>query len=121
MAQVLVVDDSASVREEVADYLRSHGMTVDIAVDGLDGLEKLKADPSIRLVVCDLNMPDMDGLTMVEKVRDVLRNSTVIIVMLTTEYSPAMTIRGRVSGVKGWIVKPFKGEAVLATFKKLAE
>ena len=119
MAQILVVDDSSTVRNEVGDFLKSNGLTVALAVDGKDGLVKLQADPSIKLIVCDVNMPNMDGLTMVEKVRSDLKNSTVNIIMLTTENSPGMKDRGKAAGIKGWIVKPFKGEAVIATFKKL--
>lgn len=119
MAQILVVDDSSTVRNEVGDFLQKNGFTVAMAVDGKDGLVKLKADPAIKLVVCDVNMPNMDGLTMVEKVRSELNNSTVSIVMLTTENSPVMKERGKAAGVKGWIVKPFKGDAVLPSFKKL--
>lgn len=120
MAQILVVDDSSTVRNEVGDFLKKNGLNVALAVDGRDGLAKLKADPSIKLVVCDVNMPNMDGLTMAEKVRSELGNSTVSIIMLTTENSPIMKERGKAAGIKGWIVKPFKGDAVLATFKKLA-
>lgn len=119
MAQILVVDDSSTVRNEVGDFLQKNGFTVAFGVDGKDGLVKLKADPAIKLVVCDVNMPNMDGLTMVEKVRSELNNSTVSIVMLTTENSPVMKERGKAAGVKGWIVKPFKGDAVLPSFKKL--
>lgn len=119
MAQILVVDDSSTVRNEVGDFLKKNGLNVALAVDGRDGLAKLKADPSIKLVVCDVNMPNMDGLTMAEKVRSELGNSTVSIIMLTTENSPIMKERGKAAGIKGWIVKPFKGDAVLATFKKL--
>lgn len=120
MAQILVVDDSSTVRNEVGDFLKKNGLNVALAVDGRDGLAKLKADPSIKLVVCDVNMPNMDGLTMAEKIRSELGNSTVSIIMLTTENSPIMKERGKAAGIKGWIVKPFKGDAVLATFKKLA-
>jgi two-component system chemotaxis response regulator CheY len=120
MAQVLVVDDSSTVRNEVGDFLKNNGLTVELAIDGRDGLTKLKADPSIKLIVCDVNMPNMDGLTMAEKVRGELGNANVNIIMLTTENSPAMKERGKAAGIKGWIVKPFKGDAVLATFKKLA-
>lgn len=119
MAQILVVDDSSTVRNEVGDFLKKNGLNVALAVDGRDGLAQLKADPSIKLVVCDVNMPNMDGLTMAEKVRSELGNSTVSIIMLTTENSPIMKERGKAAGIKGWIVKPFKGESVLATFKKL--
>ncbi len=120
MAQVLVVDDSSTVRNEVGDFLKGSGLSVTLAVDGKDGLDKLKADPGIKLIVCDVNMPNMDGLTMAERVRGELGNNDVNIIMLTTENSPAMKERGKAAGIKGWIVKPFKGDAVLATFKKLA-
>ena len=121
MAQVLVVDDSATVRNEVGDFLKKNGLDVVTAVDGRDGLDKLKADARIKLVVSDVNMPNMDGLTMAEKIRGELRNSTVNIIMLTTENTPIMKERGKEAGIKGWIVKLFKSEAVIPTFKKLAE
>lgn len=121
MANILVVDDSSTVRDEVAGFLKRNGLDVATAVDGNDGLAKLKADPKIKLVVSDVNMPNMDGLTMAEKIRGQLGNKAVNIVMLTTENSPIMKERGKAAGIKGWIVKPFKGEAVLATFRKLAE
>ncbi len=120
MAQILVVDDSSTVRVEVSDFLKKNGLAVETAVDGRDGLTKLKSDPGIKLVVSDVNMPNMDGLTMAEKIRSELNNAAVNIIMLTTENSPLMKERGKAAGIKGWIVKPFKGDAVLATFKKLA-
>ncbi|MFZ4535027.1 response regulator [Propionivibrio sp.] len=120
MAKILVVDDSSTVRDEVAGFLKSNGLEVATAVDGKDGLAKLKADPGIRLVISDVNMPNMDGLTMAEKIRGELGNSTVNLIMLTTEGSTSMKERGKAAGIKGWIVKPFNGAAVLATFKKLA-
>ena len=119
MAQILVVDDSSTVRDEVAGFLKRNGLDVATAVDGKDGLSKLRMDPKLKLVVSDVNMPNMDGLTMAEKIRGELGNKTVNIVMLTTENSPIMKERGKAAGIKGWIVKPFKGDAVLPTFKKL--
>ena len=121
MAQILVVDDSSTVRDEVAGFLKRHGLDVATAVDGKDGLAQLRSDPKVKLVVSDVNMPNMDGLTMAEKIRGDLNNKTISIIMLTTENSPIMKERGKAAGVKGWIVKPFKGDAVLATFKKLVE
>lgn len=120
MAKILVVDDSSTVRDEVAGFLKKSGLDVATAVDGKDGLAKLRSDQGIRLVISDINMPNMDGLTMVEKVRGELGNSTVNIIMLTTESSPSMKERGKAAGIKGWIVKPFKGEAVLESIKKLS-
>ena len=99
MAQILVVDDSSTVRNEVGDFLKNNGFSIALAVDGRDGLVKLKADPAIKLIVCDVNMPNMDGLTMAEKVRGELGNSVVSIIMLTTENDPNMktAVRQRVS------------------------
>ena len=119
MAKVLVVDDSSTVRDEVAGILKNGGLDVATAVDGKDGLAKLKADPGIKLVICDVNMPNMDGLTMVEKVRGELGNSTVNVIMLTTESSPAMKERGKAAGIKGWIVKPFNPPVLLDAVSKL--
>lgn len=119
MAKILVVDDSSTVREDVAGFLKGNGFDVATAVDGKDGLARMKSDPGIRLVLSDVNMPNMDGLTMVEKIRGELGNKSVNVIMLTTESSPAMKERGKAAGIKGWIVKPFNGAAVLETFKKL--
>lgn len=119
MANVLVVDDSSTMREIVAGFLSKNGFEVAVAIDGRDGLARLRSDPSIKLVVSDVNMPVMDGLTMAENIRTELGNKSVHIVMLTTEDNPVMRERGRAIGVTGWIVKPFRGEAVLGPFKKL--
>ena len=120
MAKILVVDDSSTVRDEVAGFLKGSGFDVATAVDGKDGLMKLKGTPGIRLILSDVNMPNMDGLTMVEKIRSEFGNATVNVIMLTTESNPSMKERGKAAGIKGWIVKPFNGPAVLETLKKLA-
>lgn len=119
MAQILVVDDSATVRNEVSSFLTSNGLNVEVAVDGKDGLDKLQRDSQIKLVISDVNMPNMDGLTMAEKIRSDLNNQAVNIIMLTTESDPRMKARGKAAGVKGWIVKPFKGDNVVASIKKM--
>jgi len=118
MANVLVVDDSSTMREIVSGYLNKHGFDVALATDGRDGLVQLKADPGIKLVVSDINMPNMDGLAMADKIRNELGNKSVHIIMLTTEDNPVVRERGRTIGVTGWIVKPFRGDAVLGPFKK---
>jgi len=117
---VMVVDDSASVRQVVGLALRGAGYEVIEGIDGKDALGKLKGQ-KVHLIISAVNMPNMDGLTMVEKIRGEMGNSTVNIIMLTTESSPSMKERGKAAGIKGWIVKPFKGDAVIATFKKLCE
>jgi two-component system, chemotaxis family, chemotaxis protein CheY len=119
MAQVLVVDDSNTMREIVSTFLSQNGFDVAVAHDGRDGLQRLQDDPGIRLVVSDINMPNMDGLTMAEKIRTELGNTDVRIVMLTTEDNAGMRARAKDIGITGWIVKPFRGEAVLGPFRKL--
>jgi two-component system chemotaxis response regulator CheY len=121
MAQILVVDDSATVRTIIVHFLTENGFTSQQAVDGVDGLAKLKADPSIKLVLCDVNMPMMDGLTMVEKIRNELKNTTVNVLVSTTVIDPALKNRARAAGVKGWMTKPFNGTAVLSTIKSLVK
>jgi two-component system chemotaxis response regulator CheY len=119
MAQILVVDDSDAVRTEVSTFLKGNGFSVDTAIDGKDGLGKAKGDPGLKLVFADVNMPNMDGLTMVEKIRSELGNSSVEVIMLTTESDAGMKARAKAAGVKGWIVKPFNGANVLEAVKKI--
>lgn len=118
MSLVLVVDDSATVRNEVTRFLQQHGLQVVTAQDGRDALEQLQRHRDIKLVICDVNMPNMDGLTMAEKSRSELR-STIPIIMLTTESCPKMKERGKAAGVKGWIVKPFNGPGTIGAIQKL--
>jgi two-component system chemotaxis response regulator CheY len=119
MAQILVVDDSSTMRGIVTTFLSNNGFEVVVAVDGVEGLLQLRQDPGIKLVLSDINMPNMDGLTMAEKIRGELGNRAVHIVMLTTEDNPTLRARGKDIGVTGWIVKPFRGEAVLGPFRKM--
>ncbi|MBB4845620.1 two-component system chemotaxis response regulator CheY [Paucibacter oligotrophus] len=121
MANVLVVDDSSTMREIVASFLSKNGFEVAVANDGRDGLFQLSNDPGIRLVISDVNMPNMDGLAMAKKIREEFSDRVVHIIMLTTEDNPAMRTRGKDIGVTGWIVKPFRGEAVLGPLRKLCE
>ena len=119
MAQILVVDDSDAVRSQVSGFFSTNGFSVITAVDGKDGLAKAKGNPDIKLIFADVNMPNMDGLTMVEKIRGEAGNTTVNIIMLTTESDANMKARGKAAGIKGWIVKPFNGANVLETVKKM--
>ncbi len=121
MAQILIVDDSPVVREQVSEFLVGHGFSVVTAEDGVDGLQKLANHPDVKLVISDVNMPRMNGLTMIERIRQDLNNQEVHIVMLTTESDPEMKARGKKAGIKGWIVKPFVGSDAVEGFRKLVE
>ena len=118
---VLIVDDSTAIRKILQRVLHQSEMAfgkIHEAGDGVEALNVLREN-TVHLVFADVNMPNMDGLTMAEKIRSELGNASVNIIMLTTENSPIMKERGKAAGIKGWIVKPFKGDAVLPTFKKL--
>jgi len=118
-ATVLVIDDSLMVRQQVSRALVGAGFTVVEAKDGVDALEKLAGRPETRLIVCDVNMPRMNGLEFLEAMRKDEKNAAVSVVMLTTEGQPELVARAKSLGAKGWIVKPFKAELLLATAKKL--
>ena len=115
---ILVIDDSMMVRKQVGTALKALGYTISEAVDGVDALQKLEACPDTRMVVCDVNMPNMNGLEFLEQLR--VRGSVVPVIMLTTEGQPEIIQRAKSLGAKGWLVKPFKPEFLAATAKKIA-
>lgn len=117
--KVLVVDDSATVRQQVRLALAQSGFDVLEAVDGVDGQDKISSTPDIKMVICDVNMPRMNGIDMIEAVHASGRHSGLPIVMLTTEGQPALIQRAKAAGAKGWIVKPFKADLLVAAVQKL--
>jgi two-component system chemotaxis response regulator CheY len=116
-ARVLVVDDSMMVRQQVGRALTSAGFLIAEANDGVDALEKLVLCPDTRLIVCDVNMPRMNGIEFLEQLS--ANKSVVPVVMLTTEGQPDIIQRAKALGAKGWIVKPFKPEFLVAAVRKL--
>ena len=119
MHKVMVVDDSASVRQQVGMALSQAGFEITEAVDGLDAVSKLASIPGIRMIISDVNMPRMNGLEMLEKIKADGKHPTLPILILTTEGQPALVQRAKAAGAKGWIVKPFKAELLVAAVKKL--
>jgi two-component system chemotaxis response regulator CheY len=119
--KVLVVDDSLSVRQQVASALAGTGLAVVEASDGADGLAKLESESEIGLVVLDVNMPRMNGLEMLEAMKQGGRHAHVHVVMLTSEGQQSLIERAKKAGAKGWIVKPFKPELLVAAVKKLLQ
>ncbi|MEO8554300.1 MAG: response regulator, partial [Kofleriaceae bacterium] len=115
MPTILVIDDSMLVRQQVSRALTAAGYLVETATDGQDALDKLAANPGIALAVCDVNMPRMSGIEFLERV-----GTKVAVVMLTTEGQPELMARAKQLGAKGWILKPFKPELLVAAAKKLA-
>jgi len=117
--KVIVVDDSRTAREQVRNALAAESYEIIEAVDGNDGIAKMDANTDAVLVLCDVNMPNLSGIDMLEKVKRDGKGANVIFVMLTTEADPALVRRAKACGAKGWIVKPFKPELMLAAVKKL--
>lgn len=117
--KILVVDDSNTIRQQVGMCLTGAGYTVVEAADGAEGLSTIKSTPDLAMVICDVNMPNMNGIEMLEAVHADGSFSSLPVIMLTTEGQPALISRAKKAGAKGWIVKPFKPDLLLAAAKKL--
>ena len=117
-ATVLTVDDSASIRQMVGMTLKQPGYSVVEASDGQEGLDKAKTG-TFQLVLTDLNMPRMDGPTLVRALRGLPAYKSVPILMLTTESGDAMKAQGHAAGATGWLTKPFDPGKLLEVMKKV--
>lgn len=117
--KVLIIDDSASVRRQVSTVLTQAGFEMLEAVDGVDGAAQIRSNEDLALVLCDINMPKLNGLDMLESLTEEIARKALPVVMLTTEGEPAAMARAKKAGVKGWIVKPFKEPLLVGAVKKL--
>jgi two-component system chemotaxis response regulator CheY len=118
MKKILVVDDSDTVRQQVGMALQQAGYAVVEARDGVEGLRMLEKG-GIAMVICDVNMPRMSGLDMLDNMRRDPRNAAVSVVMLTSAGQRALVERGKAAGVKAWILKPFNAEQLIVAVGKL--
>ncbi|MCW8878775.1 MAG: response regulator [Kangiellaceae bacterium] len=118
MTKILAVDDSASMRQMVSFTLKSAGFEVSEASDGVEAL-KVAQSQSFDVIISDVNMPNMDGLTLVKELRAIGTYKFTPILMLTTESSSEKKQAGRAAGATGWIVKPFNPDQLLATVNKV--
>ncbi|MCE4556701.1 response regulator [Roseateles cellulosilyticus] len=116
---ILIVDDSSSLRTVVRLALTRAGYEVLEAGDGQAALEVLEKTPKAHLVVCDVNMPRMDGITFVTQLKQHPRHRFVPVIMLTTEGEEDAKNRGRQAGAKAWMVKPFNPPQLLDAVSKL--
>lgn len=115
---ILVVDDSASVRQVVSIALTGAGYQVVEASDGKDALVKLDKQ-RVNLIISDVNMPNMDGITMLKEVKKRPDTKFTPVIMLTTESEQSKKEQGRAAGAKAWVVKPFQPQQMLAAVSKL--
>lgn len=115
---IMVVDDSASLRQVVGISLKGAGYDVIEASDGKDALAKLTGQ-KVHLIVSDVNMPNMDGITMVKEVKKLPNYKFTPIMMLTTESDMGKKMQGKAAGAKAWLVKPFQPPTLLDAVSKL--
>jgi len=115
----LVVDDSPTMRQMVAFTLANAGFTVVEAQDGKDAVNKATAGSKMDIVVTDLNMPEMDGITLIRELRKMEAFKFIPILMLTTESAMDKKTEGKEAGATGWIVKPFNPDVLLKTIAKV--
>lgn len=115
---IMTVDDSSSIRQMVSFTLKQAGYQVIEASDGQDAISKLDG-AGVHMVITDLNMPKMDGIELIRRLRSWAAYKFIPIVMLTTESQAEKKQEGKAAGATGWIVKPFKPEQLLAVVKKV--
>lgn len=115
---ILIVDDSASLRQVVSIALRGAGYDVIEGCDGKDALAKMTGQ-KIHLIISDVNMPNMDGITFVKNVKQMPNYKFTPIIMLTTESQEGKKSEGQEAGAKAWVVKPFQPAQMLAAVGKL--
>ena len=117
-AHILTVDDSASLRMAINIALSGAGYDVTEAEDGVDGINKANAG-QFDLIVTDLNMPNMDGLTMIKELRAMPAYCGTPIIFLTTESDDAMKQQAKAAGATGWLVKPFVPDQLIRVARKV--
>ncbi len=118
MPRILTVDDSVAMRQMVEVTLTSAGYDVKQAENGREALD-LAGSQVFDLVITDVNMPQMDGLTLVRTLRSLPNYKHTPLLVLTTEHTAERKIEGREAGATGWLVKPFNPERLLATVAKV--
>ena len=115
---IMVVDDSLSIRQVVSIALKQAGYDVIEGTDGVDALKKLTGQ-KVNLIISDVNMPNMDGITFVKELKTRAAYKFTPVLMLTTESQEDKKAQGQAAGARAWMVKPFKPDSLLAAVQKL--
>jgi two-component system chemotaxis response regulator CheY len=115
---IMIVDDSATIRQTVKLSLIKAGYEVIEANDGKDALNKLTGQ-KVHLIISDVNMPNMDGISLLKEIKKMNSHRFVPVMMLTTESQQSKVEEGKLAGAKAWLVKPFKPEQLLSAVDKL--
>lgn len=116
MATILVVDDSQTIRKAIRSVLEQEGHSIVEAEDGIDGLAKFK-DNGIQLIITDVNMPNMDGITMCTELKKTDKGKRIPVLIISTEGSPDLKTKAKTAGVLAWMTKPPQPEKIKETVK----
>ena len=116
-----MVDDSSTIREEVSKSILSQNKEVELleAENGVVGLKQITEHPDVALIFLDVNMPEMDGITMLKRLKSDHDMSNLNVVMLTTEASPELKTTAKENGARAWLLKPFNDEKIKKVLDKL--
>jgi len=119
MSKILIVDDSETMRVQLRRDLEAAGFQVIEGSDGVHGLETLKANPDINLVLSDVNMPRMDGLEMTKRIHEIADFKKLPVLVLTTEVSADLKTKGKEAGVLAWVTKPYVTGKLIPVLQKV--
>jgi two-component system chemotaxis response regulator CheY len=119
MPAILVLDDSSTMLMSLSRILKNAGYEVETAVNGKDGLSKLAGGVKPALILTDINMPEMDGITFIKEARRNSATRFTPIVVLTTESGGAKRDEARTAGASGWLTKPTAPDTLISTLKQL--
>ena len=119
MAKVFVIDDSSTARNLLKMALEESKYEVVEASNGVEALKLIKDIKDVKLILCDVNMPEMDGLTLCKKIKEIPDWSSIPILMVTTESTLEMKSKGKEIGVLGWVTKPVDPPKLMATINKI--
>lgn len=119
MKTVLAVDDSSTMRMAVSMVLTSMGYDVMTANDGCEALEKMRKNKRFNLIITDMNMPNMDGLSLIREARKMVRYDSTPILVLSTEGDKEKKEASKAAGAYDWIEKPFKPQSLIELIKKV--
>ena len=119
--KILIIDDSAAIRQSISYILQQAGYETLEAQDGQEGLTVLAGAGELALIITDVNMPNLDGIGFIRKAREMGAYKFTPILVLTTESQGSKMNEGKEAGATGWIVKPFNAEKLLGIVKKVAE
>mgnify|MGYP000113652196 FL=1 len=118
--KIIVIDDSETVRQQIREAVTRAGYQVVEAEDGVAGLDTIRTHGDAALVLCDISMPRMGGLDLLEALRKTPRHATLPVVMVTTEGHGELIAKAKQFGAKGWMVKPFQPDMLVTLVKKIA-